>query len=669
MKQLRLTKSIVWTTLLGISYLILMSALRLVFIYHFNTPETANLSLKSAFILGVRYDLRYVAIIMLITYILSSIKPLNPFENRMGKQILFGIWIFFTVSLLFFYTADFMHFSYLRQRLNASVLTYLDNLAISTQMMWQSYPVIKILLGTGVILLMFYKFIQITFNLVDKRENPTIKNKKWIPGLVFFFILAYSIVGRVVYSGGQYPLRWSDAYSLGSDYSANISLNPIQSFFSTLDFRANKIDIKKIKDNYTLMSDYLFIPNDQRDAENLNFKRVVTPVANDTISPKIQNVVLVICESFSAYKSSLMGNPLNSTPYFNEMRKQGVFFNRAFSPSYGTARGVWAVLTGTPDVQASRTSSRNPSAVDQHSIFSDFKKHDKFYFLGGSTSWANIRGVLTNNITDLTIFEQGKYKAREVDVWGISDKNLFVEANKTLSTKKDPFFAIIQTADNHRPYTIPAEDLGDFKKSNVAIDSLKKYGFESNEELSAFRYADYCIEQFIESAKKEKYFKHTLFVFIGDHGIKGDASNLLPKIFTEQNLTYMHVPLLFFAPGILDSKEYSTPVSQIDVLPSIASLCNIRYTNTTMGRNVFEVIKKAPQKSVFLYDDFKQQVGMFSNEHYYNYQLKHPETHYFESTIKNNKTNSSEQEANMKKLTETMYETSKFMLINNHKAK
>lgn len=644
-----------------------MSILRLAFMYHFNTPETANLALKSAFILGFRFDLRYVAIIMLIAYILSSIKPLNPFENKMGKRILFGIWIFFTVALLFFYTADFMHFSYLRQRLNASVLTYLDNLAISTQMMWQSYPVIKILLGAGAILYLFYKFILSTFDFIDKREIPALKKQKWIPGLIFFFILAYSIVGRVVYSGGQYPLRWSDAYSLGSDYSANISLNPIQSFFSTLDFRGNKIDTKKIKDNYTLMSDYLLMPLDQRDANNLNFTRIVTPVANDTISPKIKNIVLVICESFSAYKSSLMGNPLNSTPYFNEMRKQGVFFNRAFSPSYGTARGVWATLTGTPDVQASKTSSRNPAAVDQHSIFSDFKDHDKFYFLGGSTSWANIRGVLTNNIKDLTIFEQGKYKAKEVDVWGISDKNLFVEANKTLSAKTKPFFAIIQTADNHRPYTIPAEDLGDFKKSNVSIDSLKKYGFESNEELSAFRYADYCIEQFIESAKKEKYYNNTLFVFIGDHGIKGDASNILPKLFTEQNLTYMHVPLLFFAPGILESKEYSTPVSQVDVLPSIASLCNIPYTNTTMGRNVFEVVKKAPQNSVFLYDDFKQQVGMYSNDYYYSYQIKHPESHYFESVNKDTKTNNSAQEAEMKKLAETMYETSKFMLINNHK--
>ena len=34
------------------------------------------------------------------------------------------------------------------------------------------------------------------------------------------------------------------------------------------------------------------------------------------------------------------------------------------------------------------------------------RRFEKYYFLGGSTSWANIRGVLTNNISDLKIYEQ-----------------------------------------------------------------------------------------------------------------------------------------------------------------------------------------------------------------------------------------------------------------------
>ena len=409
------------------------------------------------------------------------------------------------------------------------------------------------------------------------------------------------------------------------------------------------------------------IPIAERNNKTLNFKRTYTPIQNDSVGGQIKNVVLVICESFSMYKSSLIDNPLDATPYFNQMSKEGVFFNRAFSPAYGTARGVWAVLTGIPDVQPGKTSSRNPLAVDQHTIITDFKNHEKFYFLGGSASWANIRGVLTNNISDLNIYEQGKYTAKEVDVWGISDHDLFIEANKILKDKTKPFFAIIQTADNHRPYTIPANDLKQFQKRIVPNDSLRNHGYESNDEFNAFRYTDFCIEQFIESAKKEAYFNNTLFVFVGDHGIKGDAGDMLPRVFSDNGLTNMHVPLLFYAPSILKAKTYATPVSQLDVLPSIASLTNIAYTNTTLGRNVFSLIQNSDQNEIFLFDDFANSIGLYSNTHYIGYPIKDDKNFKFKSTKDNQLVQPDSIAVRMKKQTALIYETAKYLLTNNKK--
>jgi phosphoglycerol transferase MdoB-like AlkP superfamily enzyme len=666
MKKTFLPKTIRWTFYSGFVFLIIMSLLRIVFANYFSAPASADNNLTSSYILGFRYDLRYVTIVMMITLLFSYIKPLNPFDKKLGKQIGIITWMLFSSLLLFFYTADFIHYAYVHQRLNASILSYIDNPLISMQMMWQSYPIITIVVIFLIVEWVSYKFISSTYQLSDKYKKTGSQFKNIITHTIFFIILLYAAIGNIIYKGGQYPLRWSNAYSLGSDYKANVALNPMQSFFSTLQFRASKIDTDLIKNNYSVMSQYLNIPTYEQDAQNLQFARIHNPVNNNVEASKIKNVVLVICESFSAYKSSMMGNPLNTTPYFNDMKKQGIYFNRAFSPAYGTARGVWAVLTGTPDVLEGKTSSRNPLAVDQHSIIADFKNYEKYYFLGGSASWANIRGVLTNNISDLKIFEQGSYQSSEIDVWGISDKNLFLEANKTLSKNTKPFFAIIQTADNHRPYTIPTEDLKVFVKKTVPKDSLLKFGFENNEEYNAFRYTDFCIEQFIEAAKKEKYFNETLFVFIGDHGIKGDAGTMLPKSFTEQGLTNMHVPLLFYAPSILQPKEYSIPVSQLDVLPSIASLCNIPYTNTTMGKNVFITVQQN-DNAIFLYDDFNQQIGVLNNEYYYGYKLKNPSKPIFESALNNEVVKNDSVQKQMDILTKTIYETAKYMLKNNQK--
>ena len=666
MKKTFLPKTIRWTFYSGFVFLIIMSLLRFTFANRFAAPISSDNDLTASYILGFRYDLRFVAIIMMIILILSYIKPLDPFTKKLGKNIAILFWMIFCTLLLLFFTTDFIHYAYVHQRLNASILSYIDNPLISMQMMWQSYPIITIILIFLIVEWVMYKFISLTFLISDKYERTGSKIKNIITQAVFFIILLYSAIGNIIYEGGQYPLRWSDAYSLGSDYKANVALNPMQSFFSTLNFRSSKIDTDLIKKNYTVIANYLAIPSNEQDARNLQFTRVVSPVINNLEASKIKNVVLVICESFSAYKSSMMGNPLNTTPYFNAMKEQGVYFNRAFSPAYGTARGVWAVITGTPDILEGKTSSRNPLAVDQHTIMADFKNYEKYYFLGGSASWANIRGVLTNNISDLKIVEQGSYQSSEINVWGISDKDLFLEANKTLSKNTKPFFAIIQTADNHRPYTIPAEDLNVFVKKTVSKDSLLKFGFENNDEYNAFRYTDFCIEQFIEAAKKEKYFNETLFVFVGDHGIKGDAGSMLPTSFTEQGLTNMHVPLLFYAPSILQPKEYSIPVSQVDVMPSIASLCNIPYTNTTLGKNVFNTIQQN-NNAIFLYDDFNQQIGVLNNEYYYGYQLKNPSKPIFESVVNNYIVKNDSIQKQMDILTKVMYETSKYMLIHNQK--
>ena len=179
-------------------------------------------------------------------------------------------------------------------------------------------------------------------------------------------------------------------------------------------------------------------------------------------------------------------------------------------------------------------------------------------------------------------------KHRKLDVWGISDKNLFLEANQVLKKQKTPFFAVIQTADNHRPYTIPEEDLGEFHKLQIPADSLKAFGFESNDEMNAFRYTDFCFQKFMEAAGKEEYFRNTIFIFVGDHGIAGDAGNMFPRAWTNERLDNMHVPLLFYSPSLLQPRRIHEFVSQMDLLPTAAGLARISYRNTTLGRDLLD---------------------------------------------------------------------------------
>lgn len=655
----KIPRLIRWIGSVALIFLVALTVYRLYFFYHYR-PAGKPFS-GSAFLLGLRYDARVAAIIALAMLLVSLV--LNPFKSRLAATawnviipILF--FIFFTTLL-----TDFYHFDYLHQRLNASVLSYLQDASISGNMVSQSYPVFKIV---GIILLLTLFCTFISRKLKFYWETSYTNNSNYRPSayILFSLFLSLVILGRVIYKPGIFTLRWSDAFEFGDDFKANVALNPFQSFFSSLKFRNSGYDINKVKQAYPLMTAYLGIS--ATDTATLNYSRTINSTAITSTRP---NVVLVICESFSAYKSSMYGNPLNTTPYFNELCKQGVFFERCFTPAYGTARGVWATLTGIPDVEpAPGTASRNPNAVDQHILMNDFKGYEKFYFLGGSASWANIRGLLTNNIDSLHLYEEGDYKAKGIDVWGISDKNLLLEANGILKKQQKPFFAIIQTAENHRPYTIPKEDEGIFTKLNVPLDTLRKYGFESNAEYNGFRYTDFSFQQFMEAAKKEAYYSNTIFVFIGDHGIRGNAGSLFPKCWTEQGLTTTHVPLLFYAPAFLKSARRSDVCSQVDVMPSIAYLCNQPLNYRALGQNVFEGRVSYYNKGshAFIIDPDIHSIGMLNDRYYYLQNLNSGKEEFL-SMKGNELVSDSASKAEMKKLTEAYYETARYLLLNNKK--
>jgi len=664
MKAIIPSRVLRWALYTGIFFLVLMSLLRVLFFIVFRQLHLTWGEAMSSFVLGFRFDLRSVFVLMMVMLIFGSIRPFDPFRSAAAKKTWF--WLLGVTGFLFtlFYIVDFAHYSYLSQRLNASVLNFLQDAGISMNMVWQSYPVIKLILLLAASTFLIVSAVKYFYKKAAAAPVTSGRKKRNISYIIAFLLLALGIFGRV----GQYPLRWSFAFALGNEAKANLSLNPFQSFFSTLKFRSSTFDLAKTKKWYPLMAAQLGVQHP--DVNNLNFTRSYP--ARDTFNGVRPNVVLVICESFSSFRTSMWGNPMNATPYFAEMCRNGIFFKYCFTPSFGTARGVWATLTGIPDVETPKTASRNMAMVNQRMIINDFKGYRKMYFIGGSASWANIRGFLMNNIDSLHLYEGDDFKAPKVDVWGISDKNLFLETNEYLKKETQPFFAIIQTADNHRPYTIPEEDQASFKKESFPLDTLHKYGYEDNDEFNAFRYTDFSIQHFIEAAKKENYFRNTIFVFVGDHGVRGSAGDMFPRAWTDNGLTTEHVPLLFYSPSLLQPEVRTDACSQLDIFSSVASLTGQSFHNYTLGRNLFEKAVtpsqgEAPQ-CAFIFDPDFRQIGIVdSNYYYYRPIASGKETMV---SIKNNDPvgNSApveKRKEELRNLTNAYYETARYMLFNN----
>ncbi len=658
--MLALPRIIKWILYLDLFFLALMSVLRLGTWWLFKTDQMLFADSISAFLLGLRFDARIIGAFSLVILLPASIPAIHPFHSPTGKRIWKSFAVFFGGLLILLYVVDFIHMEYLSQRLNATALSFLEDARISSSMVWQTYPVIRICLGILAGIIIFNWIIKKLYMRAKRSASVPQKSHRLATFFVFLLMFGLAVFGRV----GQYPLRWSDAFSTGSDFNANLALNPVQSLLSSMSFRGSTFSTDKVKQYYPFMSEYLGVVNP--DSGKLNFERKQVSTATGLQSKP--NIVIVICESFSAYKSSMWGNPLNTTPFFNSLAKEGVFFDNCYTPHFGTARGVWATITGIPDVETAKTASRNPAMVDQHTIFNGFTGYEKFYFLGGSTSWANIRGVLTNNIKDLQLYEEDKYDVPRIDVWGISDKNLFLEANKVLKTRTSPFVAVIQTADNHRPYTISAEDTSVFHRKVYPEDSLKLYGFESNDELNAFRYTDFGFEKFIAAAKQSPYFNNTIFVFVGDHGIHGNAAGMFPQAYTDLGLTSYHVPLLFYAPKILAPARKHDVASQVDLLPTAAGLANINYTNTTLGRDLLATGQTKPGIA-FIMDHNNRNRGVVKGGYYFTSQPdgKKEELRWTDFNEKDPGLNTDSLIAEYRMMTAAFYETARYMLQHNKK--
>ena len=648
--------TIQWLLMLWLIYITIFTILRIATVVLFIPANTDVDSLLPSFWLGFRYDAKWISMILLPIAILSIYPKFSPFYSERNKKLWSYYLAFATMFVLFFFGADFGNFSYNHTRINASALNFAEDPVISFKMLWQSYPMVWLISALVVAVVLLSKLFKHTHVVTTKRnlQENMIYKKRWHAGAII--LLLWCLYGVFSF----HPLKWKDAFELNDNFKSYVALNPLQNFFTTLQFRKPSFDDEKAKEYFPIVADFL-----QLDSENIlnkDYSREISP--NSKSLESRPNVVLVICESFSMYKSSMSGNPLNTTPYFKQLCDSGIFFNRCFSPTFGTARGVFGIVTGIPDVQLSKFSTRNPAAIHQHTIINSFEDYNKFYFLGGNSDFNNFEGLI-KNINGVKIYQEGSFKSKPLNVWGISDKNLFLEAENIFNEQKKPFFAIVQTADNHRPYSIPPEDT-DFEKRVVDEDTLHKYGFESLQEFQSFCYTDYCFKTLIENAKKQSWFNNTIFVFVGDHGVEGETSAMYPNAWDKGSLSDEHIPLLFYAPQLLTPQTRHEIVSQIDLLPTLAGMLHQPYTNTTLGRDVLNTKNKTDAAFIIHHDEGN--IGVVTDNYYFvkNFRITKEELMPINSnTLLLNPKQKDSVKNKLSQLTSAIYETAKWMLVNN----
>lgn len=557
---------------------VLFSLLRCLFHLAFRTSggELNGGEVWYAFQLGQRFDLR-LALILVIPLLtlghLPWLRPDRPFTQRLWR----GLYMVAGLLVVLIYFVDLGHYDYLHSRINAALLNEAMSVREAVGMVWSTYPIVSWGLGFTLLGVGYTWAVRLCLRAALPTDPPA-PRVRWYSAVGLGLLVAWGIYGNASW----YPLRWSQAYFSTNRYISALALNPVLAFSESFSSHSAKINVERLAADYDLMCEVFDVQ--ERDPETFSLARWVEPALVPDFQP---NLIIIHVESWAGFQNGFMGNTLAPSPWMDALAEDSVVFERFFVPSGPTARSVFSMLTGVPDTSVANpvtSASRDPLMIDQHMLINALVGWTKFYFLGGSTNWANIRGVTQGNIDDLVIYEENSYGRERADTWGISDLELFEVADGVLTSQKGPFFAFLQTSGNHRPYTIPDYTDGFEVVTDLDQEALVAAGFKSLKAYNGFRFMDHCLGKFFERARARPWYEDTIFVLYGDHGVPAvhDIS------YERANLTSFHVPMLLHAPRLQGTPRRTTqPASSLDILPTCLSLMGVPYLNTALGRDLF----------------------------------------------------------------------------------
>jgi phosphoglycerol transferase MdoB-like AlkP superfamily enzyme len=287
---------------------------------------------------------------------------------------------------------------------------------------------------------------------------------------------------------------------------------------------------------------------------------------------KSKNLVIFIQESLGYQFVEAVGGEKGLTPNFNRLAKEGILFRDLYSNGTRSVRGLAGMSAGNFSVPGKGVTKRNKSQTDYFTIAKLLKPYGykSLFIYGGESRFDNMKGWYLGNGFDEVIDQEKFQNPQYTGTWGVCDEEVTQRANKEFKkmyADGQKFVTVMFSTSNHSPYDFPD---GKFKLvEGVAKKSVK----------NAVKYADYSIGSFIDNAKKEAYYKDTVFVVVADHNIRVYGDDLVP-------VSMFHIPGLILSQGI-DPLLYEKVASQPDVLATALDLLGLDLNYPIMGKSIF----------------------------------------------------------------------------------
>lgn len=284
------------------------------------------------------------------------------------------------------------------------------------------------------------------------------------------------------------------------------------------------------------------------------------------------NVVVIVGESLSAEYLAAFGaaRGQGTMPNLDALAARSLFFKRYYAHGTRTVRGLEAMTLSIPPLPGTSIVKRpdNGGFFSWGSVMRDLGYVNK-YIYAGYGYFDNMNAFYSGN--GFGIVDRADFSKEEItfaNIWGVCDGDLLSKTLKEADADAGagkPFFYMVMTTTNHRPFTYPDG------KIDIPSSSQSRRG--------ALKYSDYAIGEFLAAAAKKPWFKDTVFVITGDH-----CANSAGK--TEIPVRNYHIPLFIYSPAHLKPAAVETLSTQADLAPTVLGLLNASYESRFFGRDV-----------------------------------------------------------------------------------
>ena len=486
--------------------------------------------------------------------------------RKQVRNVLYFITLFiYTFAIVMNAVSEYFFWNEFGIRYNFIAVDYLIYTTEVIGNIMESYPVVPLFSGVFVVVLALTIFLY-KKTIATLETIPSLKEKGlFLGGYVVLFLLSLWVSPKF------------DSVKSNNVFVQEIRANGVYKFYyafthSELDFFQFYPTLPEEEARTTFFKHFI-IPyprfGECGTPQFLPIREFPYPVKRIFEEEHKKNVVLISVESLSAEFMAAYGNTEGITPFLDSLAQKSIFLTNLYATGNRTVRGLEALTLCVPPTPGESIVKRkdNKDKFTTGSVFKS-KGYSVKYLYGGYSYFDNMKDFFAGNGYD--IIDRDNFTPEEItfaNIWGVSDEDMARKAIKEMNAQAKtgkPFFNHWMTVSNHRPFTYP--------EGRIDIPGTAK------SRQGGVKYTDYALKLFFELAKKESWFKDTVFVIVADHCASSAGRTELP-------LDRYRIPCLIYA-DFLEAEQIDKLASQIDVMPTVMGLLNFSYESKFLGQNI-----------------------------------------------------------------------------------